>query len=186
MKEPRNHLPQDLKALHYLDALNAGDLEAAAALWEEASGDPDLERLLAELDGAIFEENAAANGKPGAERVRGLMPKHLPGGSPWPQPPAARRRWSIWVGVVSALAAACLLAFLAWPRRDGKNPVPGPTTTEIVRQVPPQPPDDPARIAVWRDDQRLADEGGMPTFHWPLPETSPVRVLTSIPPDLLN
>ena len=56
MKEPRNHLPRDLKALRYLDALNAGDLEAVAALWEEATHDPELERMLAELDGAMFRE----------------------------------------------------------------------------------------------------------------------------------
>ncbi len=56
MKEPRNHLPRDLKAVRYMDALNTGDLEAVSALWEEASHDPELERVLAELDGAMFQE----------------------------------------------------------------------------------------------------------------------------------
>ena len=51
MKE--HHLPRDLAALHYLEALNAGNLETAAALWDEASRDPELERTLTELDGAL-------------------------------------------------------------------------------------------------------------------------------------
>jgi hypothetical protein len=88
MSEPRNHLPRDLKALRYLDALEAGELEAVAALWEEASGDPELERLLAELDEALFLEAAEANWEADAERVRALLPKHLPSGFVAPEPPA--------------------------------------------------------------------------------------------------
>src|SRR5262245_15777183 len=63
MREPTNHLPRDLQGLRYLDALDSGDLETVAALWEEASRDPELERMLAELDGALFVENAGANGR---------------------------------------------------------------------------------------------------------------------------
>jgi hypothetical protein len=33
MKELREHLRSDLKALRYLDALSAGDLEEVSALW---------------------------------------------------------------------------------------------------------------------------------------------------------
>jgi hypothetical protein len=88
MNEPRNHLPHDLKALRYLDALDAGDLEAVAALWEEASLDPELERLLAELDQVLFLEEAGANWEADAERVRVLLSKHLPSGFPAPEPPA--------------------------------------------------------------------------------------------------
>ena len=56
MSEPRSHLARDLEAMRYLDALDAGDLDAVAALWEDASHDPELERRLTELDGAMFEE----------------------------------------------------------------------------------------------------------------------------------
>ncbi len=49
MKAPQSRLASDLRALRYLDALNAGDLEAVSDLWEEASHDPELERILAEL-----------------------------------------------------------------------------------------------------------------------------------------
>ena len=56
MKVRRDDLPRDLKVLRYLDALNAGELETAMILWEEASQDPELERMLIELDGALFAE----------------------------------------------------------------------------------------------------------------------------------
>jgi len=88
MKEPQNHLPADLKALRYLDALNAGDLEAVAALWEEASRDPELERMLAEVDDALVVEEARAIHKANPERVPGLPPQPLPSRFPTPQPPA--------------------------------------------------------------------------------------------------
>jgi len=88
MKEPRNHLPRDLQALRYLDAVDAGDLEAVAALWDEASRDPALERLLAELDGELAVEEAGASREASAEGARRLPPQHLPGSSPAPQPSA--------------------------------------------------------------------------------------------------
>jgi hypothetical protein len=165
MKEPRNHLPLDLKALRYLDALDAGDLEAVAALWDEASRDPQLERTLAELDDALFVEGAGANGKADAERIQSLIPKRLPSGLPAPRPLASRGRWA---GVVGGLAAACLLAFFTWPGRDGKNPVPSPPTNESAQQVATRPPDDHDRIAAWRQYRRALDGGELPAFTWPL------------------
>jgi hypothetical protein len=140
----------------------------------------------------------------------------IPGKTPIPQ-----RRWGVWVGAVAASAAACLLAVLAWPGRDGKNPVPSPGTRESVHQVtvpspspspptsvsapalgaglptpalgaglltPPtlQPPDDSASIAPWLQAGRDLDGADTPTFTWPLEETLPMRVSTSIPSDLLD
>jgi hypothetical protein len=166
MKEPQNHLPRDLKALRYLDALNAGDLEATSALWEEASHDPDLERMLAELDGALFVEEAGENRKADIERDQGLIQKHLPGGMPFRRPRAVRGRW---VGMAAALAAACLLAFFTWPGRDDKNPVPGTPTNESAHEIAPRPSGQNESIAGWRQYRRVLDEGEMPTFHWPLP-----------------
>ena len=49
MREPRNYLPRDLQALYYLNALEARDLESVAALWDEASRDPELEARMREL-----------------------------------------------------------------------------------------------------------------------------------------
>ena len=61
MNERNNHLPGDLMALRDLEALNRGDLETAAELWEEASHDPALEQRLAEVDETLFTEAAAAS-----------------------------------------------------------------------------------------------------------------------------
>jgi tetratricopeptide (TPR) repeat protein len=56
MSEPRTHLSHDLDALRFLDALDAGDLEAVAALWEKAAHDPALEQVLKEMDEHIFSQ----------------------------------------------------------------------------------------------------------------------------------
>src|SRR5947207_2007566 len=57
-----------------------------------------------------------------------------------PARPAPRRRWAVWAGVAGALAAACLLAVLAWRGRDGNGPAPDPEKGEIAHEVPPRPP----------------------------------------------
>jgi hypothetical protein len=172
MKKPANHLPGDFTALRYLDALNAGDLETVARLWEEASRDPQLERVLAELDGGLFAEIPP---KPGATAET---------------PPRRYRRSTIWVGVLGALAAACLLAVLAWPRGD----VP---STQIVsdnkgdRTAPPKIlsaslADESARPTAWLQTRRILEGAEPPAFTWPLQESSPLRASKSMPVDLLN
>jgi hypothetical protein len=125
-------------------------------------------------------------------RLRALSPPPVPTGlearllATIPaEGPALQRRWAVWVGVVGALAAACLLGVLARTGRDGKNPAPSPPTTDSARQVTPRPPDDSAGIAAWLEARRL-DGAETATFIWPLQETSPMRVSTPIPPDLLD
>jgi len=90
------------------------------------------------------------------------------------------RRSVVWVSVAGALAAACLLAVLAWQGRNAKDPVPGPEKNEFVRKVIPRPQDDPVGIAGWLEGAET------PTFTWPLEETSPITASLSIPPDLLD
>ena len=63
MNDAPNHLPRDLEALRYLDALNAGDLEAVAEVWERADRDPELRQMLVELDSELFVE-ARGNASP--------------------------------------------------------------------------------------------------------------------------
>ncbi len=172
MKGVHEHLPQDLQTLRYLDALNVGDLEAVAALWEEASRNPELERTLAEFDGALFVEHTTVNVQAAAQCV--------------PEFPAARRRWAAWAGVVGALAAACVLAVLAWSRHDSKSPQLSHPSGDSMRPITPRAPDDFASIPAWPEGRRIVDGAEMATFHWPLPEASPIARSTWIPPDVLE
>jgi hypothetical protein len=110
----------------------------------------------------------------------------IPAGRPIP-----RRRRVLWAGMAGALAAACLLAALAWLGRDGKGPVPSPSMHESAHAqgagLPPAlRPDHSAGIAPWLEARRALDGGEMPTFTWPLQKASPLRGLTSIPHDLLD
>ena len=180
MNEPRNHLPRDLKALRYLDALNAGDLDAVAALWEEATHDPELEQAMAELDHALFVEDADASGKAGADRLRRSLPLLSPGCGPQPQSPVTRRR-AVWLGAASALAAACLLVVLTWQGRGGKNANPNPPIEPSAHL-----PDNTGRIAALLKSRRELDEAEPATFTWPLPETSPSNVSSRTSSDLTD
>ena len=150
MNEPRNHLPGDLKALRYLDAVNAGDLEAVASHWEEAADDPQLERILTEIDEATFQE---IGGKPSLLCERLARPK---------------RRWAVWIGSAGTLAAASLLAMLAWPPRDterlGRSPQVRQSGTEVAHQLPRSSRD----LSPLLEARRNLDEAAMPGFVWPL------------------
>jgi hypothetical protein len=114
-------------------------------------------------------------------RLRALPPPPVPAGlearllAAIPgQLPVPRRRWAVWAGVAAALAAACLLAVLAW-RRERNDPVPGPDTGPSARVAP-----------AWPETRRVQEGADLPPFSWPLEETSPLKASTSIPPDLLE
>lgn len=74
-------------ALRYLDALDAGNLDAIAALWERAADEPDLARLLDEMNLAL-EDEAGADDDFAADAVQvvELARRHLPSAFPTPQP----------------------------------------------------------------------------------------------------
>lgn len=161
MNEPRNDLPHDLKSVRYLEALEAGDLDVVAELWDEASADPELERSLAEIDGTLFEE---------AHRF------HRRGQS---------LRRSRWVGGAVALAAACLLAVLLLRGHRGRESVQNPSLLPGPSEFVHRPPGDAERIAATRVARRELDEASLPSFTWPLFRTSSVR-LTALPSDQLE
>jgi hypothetical protein len=75
-------------AVRYLDALDTGDLDTVARLWERAAADPELERILGELtDGLAVEEGPDPDWKGDAAHVKDLLRRHLPSG--FATPPAA-------------------------------------------------------------------------------------------------
>jgi hypothetical protein len=74
---------QERVALQYLDALDAGDLDAVALLWEQAATDPELEALLSELnEGLDVEEGPGTAFSADASRVFDLARQHLPSAFP--------------------------------------------------------------------------------------------------------
>ena len=162
MNDAPNHLPQDLEALRYLDAVDAGDLEAVAEAWERAGRDPELQQMLVELDGALFAE-ARGNASPPRE----------PSGR-------RRRRWAVWAVASGALAAACVIAVLARPGRDGKDTIPNPERNQPVQRASSRPPDDSTGLATLLASRRDLNETEMPAFAWPFENT----LSTSSPLDL--
>jgi hypothetical protein len=153
MNDAPNHLSRDLDTLGYLDALDVGDLEAVAEVWERAARDPELRQMLVELDGALFVEargNASLLRQPSGRR---------------------RQRRAVWAGVAGLVAAACLIAFLAWPRRDGEETIPSPGGNQPVQRGSSQPPDGSTGLAALLASRRTLNETEMPAFAWPFENT---------------
>jgi hypothetical protein len=99
---------------------------------------------------------------------------------------APRRRWAVWVGVAAALAAACWLAALTWPRRGDTGPAPSPSGRDFAHQVTPRPPSESPGVAAWARAGRDPEGAELPPFTWPLEEAPPVTVATALSPDLLE
>jgi hypothetical protein len=86
----REHSAWARAALRYLDALDAGDANALAELWEQAAGNPELEQVLNELtDGLAIEENPTPSWETDAARVRTVLREHLPSAFPVEADPPA-------------------------------------------------------------------------------------------------
>jgi hypothetical protein len=79
---------RDREATRYLDALDAGDLEALALFWDRAASDPELEGILRELSEDLHAvEGSGTDFATDAARVRELALRHFPAASP-PEDPA--------------------------------------------------------------------------------------------------
>jgi hypothetical protein len=171
MNEQNNRLPHDIKALRYMDALNANDLEAIEGLWMEAGADPRLERALTEIDAALFFEEAEAGRQANRPRVF-----------------TSRRRVTIGVGLVGivGVVATCILIFVAWRNRHEKQMAPLPSMDDVVKQVVRDRQSEFDGSAQWRQGGHVLDEEAIPTFSWPLAESPPFMASSPITPDLLN
>lgn len=181
MNKPDLHWSRDLLVLRYLDAVQLGDLETVAALWDEASRDADLERLLVGADGALYAESAAAI-RPLGERDRENIASVRSDLSRAPR----RSGWKSGMSLVGALAAACLVAYLAWVAIRSK-----PTDAEIPalearRQDAPRVPNGPDRDGALAEATQFPGSAQMTAFTWPLEIKSPITVGMPIRPDLFN
>jgi hypothetical protein len=112
-------------------------------------------------------------------RLRKLPPPPVPprlearllAAIPTPVPPRSRR-WTVWVGVGAALAAACLLAVLVWPRHSIPDQTrPTARAPIAINSVPPE-----------RKARRDLDEMEVTTFEWPLAERPPLRLSSAMSP----
>ena len=97
--------------------------------------------------------------------------------------PFQPRRWPVRVGVVGAVAAACLVTILAWPRHEELG-----TGGEgrLISEIPSPAPAVSEKAMAWREARQLLDGGEIPGFSWPLEETTPITASNSIPADLLK
>lgn len=186
MTDPRDHLPIDLAALRYLDAVTTGDLQTVASLWEAASHDPRLEQSLAEIDAALVAESPQVNG-------------HLRNSQPRPSAVRSRgncrpaRRWPPRVAALGALAAACWLMVVMRAKRDDLPRADRPAAAVARRATggpaigPTIVPTDASRtrsadLSAWCQTRRALRGDPPPPFAWPLRNT----LTMSIPSDLLD
>ncbi|HEU5115246.1 MAG TPA: hypothetical protein VFT74_01075, partial [Isosphaeraceae bacterium] len=87
MSDHADRFRRERLAVRYLDALDAGDLDAVVALWEEAATDPELEAVLQELnEGLHTEEGLGTDFASDAVHVRDLARMHMPGAFPPEEP----------------------------------------------------------------------------------------------------
>lgn len=183
MKNRHGNLPQDLQALRYLDALDAGDLETVAALWDDAADDVELEAMLAEIDDALAVEAAAANDNATKAAVKSNLRGDLTPPTRTPTPSTVHQ-WH-WAVAVGGLAAACLLAVFAWNDRIHEGPITKKVTPEHTAPIKPRPQIDSAGIAALRESWRILEGQDTRPFVWSLPESS-LTASASIPADLLR
>jgi hypothetical protein len=108
--------------------------------------------MLVEIDGALFAEARAS-----------ASPRREPSGRR-----QRRQPWAVWAGMFGSLAAACLIAVLAWPKRDGNDTIPSPVTNERPQHISSQPPEGPTDLAALLALRRNLTETDVPAFAWPV------------------
>jgi hypothetical protein len=77
MTDRENQRRLDDLALKYLAALDAGDFDALAALWEQAAADADLDAMLHELNAEVAAEQEGQDQATDAALLEAIR-KHLP------------------------------------------------------------------------------------------------------------
>lgn len=165
----QEHLPDDLAALRYLDAVTTGDLPTVAELWHAASHDPRLERILAEIDAALVAEASLAEHQLLDRQSRSRSNRHP-------------RRWPVRAAALGLLAAACWFMIVMRVTRDeaprtrraqaavAHRANAGPVIDPTIRPTNTSrtPSDD---LSAWLQARRAFRGEPPPTFAWPLRST---------------
>ncbi len=164
MNQDLDRLRLDRLALRYLEATARGDLDTVARLWAAAETEPELERLLHELNDEL---------------------------APAPRP-LRRRVWVGLAALGVAACVAALIWTLAAGRgthsleRDA-DPRPAPKLVDASPAVPSAGATAPvsrvSRIALLTADLQGAD---LPAFSWPFADTPEGHAAPTIPADLLD
>lgn len=81
-RQANRQLERERALYLYACALDRGDFDAVANLLSEAERDPELERMIIEINQARLLEEGAATELGDAELVRQLVHKHIPSGVP--------------------------------------------------------------------------------------------------------
>jgi hypothetical protein len=130
----------------------------------------------------LVSESGDPQVEPRPEHVAGLRARLLDRLGP----PRSARPWRTRLLIGSGLAAACILAVLAWSRRHVNHPVASRDASQSAPQVTHRPPDDSSRNAALPEVRRGLDGMENVTFNWPLQETVCLMVSSPISPDLLD
>lgn len=99
-------------------------------------------------------------------------------------PRLPRPRWTIFVGLAGAMAAAAFFVVLLWPKRDGGDPDRNNGTIQFTEKDAPPASDDPAADAPLRLARRGPDENALQPFIWPIQEAKPLTASLSTRFDL--
>jgi hypothetical protein len=116
-----------------------------------------------------------------AERLSSLDPAFGDGGKS-----SNRRRLVRQMAFAGGLAAACLLAIILW-WLGGQPGDPRPVVGENPKPIEVEP--GPRTLLAYHHALSLSPDdldAEFSTFAWPLPETTPKRIATAIPRDLLD
>jgi hypothetical protein len=122
-------------------------------------------------------------------RLLSAIPPGMAGEHPNWSRRSRSRHLAVWAGAAVALAAACLLAVLLWPKPGDKSTpdmvvLPERSATSHRLKLPRQ--GDSASITPWLEVRRGLDGAEVPAFSWPIEAESRVMVSLRIPSDLFD
>jgi hypothetical protein len=123
-------------------------------------------------------------------RILAAIPGKTSNEIPRPVSAARRRHAAVWAGVAATVAASCLLTVRFWSGPSGENShslvVTDSQNSKAPHDVGSQQPGASVWTTPWLKAGQDLDGTEMPTFTWPIQETSPLMVSTALRPDLLD